>query len=100
MVVCDTRFWTDRDGRNAAEVIPYVQRIIVALGLNMQLRMPPQAKEIENNQISGSYMPCVLFPRFAVCKKCGLLHRDPWQHQGIEFSEKHYVKTVNLGLNR
>jgi len=83
MVVVDTRYWTDKNDGISAECIPYVTRITKALDLGKDLRMPPKAKEIENSRIEGSYLPAVLFPTYAVCKKCGLLHNNPWRKDDI-----------------
>ncbi len=79
MVVTDIRYWTDRNGTCTAQPIPYVTRITNSLGIGKDLRMPPQAKELENGALQGHYLPAVLFPKFAVCKKCGLLHNNPWK---------------------
>ncbi|KAF3983935.1 MAG: DUF1998 domain-containing protein [Methylococcales symbiont of Hymedesmia sp. n. MRB-2018] len=81
MVVVDTRRWTDKDGNNATTVIPYVNRITQALDITQELRMPPVAKEDFNKGIEGSHLPAVLFPTYASCSKCGLLHPNPWRHQ-------------------
>ena len=71
MVVTDIRYWTYRNGICTAIQLPYVTRITNALGIGKELRLPPQAKELENGAIQGHYLPAVLFPKYAVCKKCG-----------------------------
>jgi hypothetical protein len=88
MIIVDTRYWTDRYGNISAEIIPYVDRVSIALGISKQLRMPPKAKENDKGEIIGSYVPAVLFPTYAVCKKCGFLHNNPWRKQKISYSEK------------
>jgi hypothetical protein len=81
MVVTDTRYWTDKLNNNTAQLIPNVCRVKKALGIDQKLMMPPKAKQLENGEIEGNYLPAVLFPTYAVCKKCGLLHNNPWQQQ-------------------
>jgi len=89
MVLADTRFWKDKSGEPATSAIPYVKRITAALGIDKELHMPPEAKETQQG-LSGSYLPAVLFPRYASCKKCGLLHNQPWNKQEAELDEKVY----------
>ncbi len=88
MVVTDTRYWTDNSNNISAELIPYVTRISKSLGINKELRMPPKAKELDNGELEGNYLPAVLFPTYAVCRKCGLLHNNPWKKQEQPLSEK------------
>jgi len=83
MAVVDTRYWNDKDGNISANCIPNVTRIIQSLEIDKDLRMPPTAKVLENGRLAGSYLPAVLFPTYAVCKKCGLLHREPWSKSDI-----------------
>ena len=90
MVVPDTRYWTDKKKGISAEVIPYVTRVTMALGIDKELRMPPEAKETDKG-IKGSYLPAVLFPRFAVCKKCGLLHNNPWRQRNIDLKNESLI---------
>lgn len=88
MVILDTRYWKTKNKEISSEIIPYVTRIIKALNINKELRMPPIAKEDDSKGIIiGSYLPAVLFPTYAFCKKCGLLHKNPWKKQNKEFSE-------------
>ncbi len=79
MTIADTRYWTDNNGICTARPIPYVTRIINALGTGKNLRMPPQAQEREDGSLKGHYLPAVIFPRYAICRKCGLLHNNPWE---------------------
>jgi len=90
MVVTDIRYWTDKQGQIAAEVIPYVKRVSMALDINKELRMPPYAKETEYGTLDGSYLPAVLFPQWAKCQKCGLLYNNPWREKNLE--EKIYCQ--------
>jgi hypothetical protein len=89
MAVTDTRYWTDKYGNVSADFIPYVTRITEALDVGKELRMPPKAKELENGEIGTgeSYLPAVLFPTYAVCMKCGLLHNNPWEKSDINSSK-------------
>lgn len=86
MVITDTRYWADKNQKIAADVIPYVTRVSMALEIDKELRMPPKAQENERGEIEGSYLPAVLFPKYAKCKKCGLLHNNPWR--GRELIDK------------
>lgn len=87
MAVVDTRYWTDKHHEISADIIPYVERIKMALKIDRELRMPPEARE-QSETIQGSYIPAVLFPTYAACRKCGLLHNNPWRKRGAEFNEK------------
>ncbi len=101
MAVVDTRYWTDQAERCTATSIPYVNRITQALGLGQELRMPPTAQEVARRgtkKITGSSLPAVLFPTYASCKKCGLLHPNPWHHQGKPLVEKVYCQQGCRGL--
>ena len=91
MVVPDIRYWTDRNKGISAEVIPYVTRITMTLGIDKELRMPPEAKETDKGKIEGSYLPAILFPRFAACKKCGLLHNNPWKQRNIDLKDESLI---------
>jgi hypothetical protein len=91
MVLVDTRYWRDKHGE-ITTIIPYVRRITTALNIDKELHMPPEAKETHQG-LSGAYLPAILFPRYAVCKKCGLLHNRPWAKQQINFYEKAYCQS-------
>ena len=88
MALTDIRYWTDRSKNISAEIIPYVTRVSMALGIYKELRMPPTAKENDKGKLKGSYLPAVIFPTYAVCKKCRLLHNNPWRKQGKNFNDK------------
>lgn len=94
MVLVDTRFWKDKHGEITTKEIPYVQRITKALNIDKELHLPPEAKETQQG-LSGSYLPAVLFPRYAACKKCGLLHNQPWKKQEVKLDEKVYCISKN-----
>jgi len=81
MVVTDIRYWTDKLDNISSEIIPYVTRVSMTLEIDKELRMPPKAKENKQGEIEGSYLPAVLFPTYAKCSKCGLLHNNPWRKQ-------------------
>ncbi|RUA27273.1 MAG: hypothetical protein DSY76_05400 [Bacteroidetes bacterium] len=81
MVITDIRYWTDKTGQISANIIPYVKRVSKALNIDKELRMPPSARLNERDEIEGVYLPAVLFPVYAKCQKCGLLHNNPWRKQ-------------------
>jgi hypothetical protein len=100
IVITDSRYWTDKLNNVSAEVIPYVFRVTKALGIDKELRMPPKAKELENGEVEGNYLPAVLFPTYAVCKKCGLLHNNPWRKKQVDFSERINCEQCNGNLEQ
>lgn len=79
VVVQDTRQWTDRSGLFAGKLIPYVERVRAALGLEEQLREPPVAKELANGQVDGACVPAIRFPSWMRCPACGAMYRWPWR---------------------
>ncbi len=81
MAVADTNYWKDKEGEVSANHIPNVTCITQILSPGKKLYMPPTGKELDNGEIEGNYLPAVLFPNYAVCKKCGLLHNNPWSKQ-------------------
>jgi len=80
VVVQDTRQWTDRQGFFAGKLIPYVERVRAALGLEEQLCEPPVAKELANGQVDGTSVPATRFPSWMHCPSCGSLYRWPWRN--------------------
>jgi hypothetical protein len=88
MVVTDIRYWNDKSGGMASEIIPYVTRVSMALDIDKELRMPPKAQANERGEIDGSYLPAVLFPTYAKCQKCGLLHNNPWRKDNKRLTDK------------
>lgn len=78
VVVQDTRQWTDRSGLSAGNLIPYVERVRAALGIEEQLREPPVAKELANGQLDGACVPAARFPSWMRCPSCGSMVRWPW----------------------
>lgn len=91
VVVIDIRYWTDKNGNNTATLIPYVDRIVKSLSIKKELRMPPKGQEVihkGSKEIDGNYLPAVLFPTYAKCKKCSLLHPNPWRQQNKKFDER------------
>lgn len=93
MTVVDTRYWTDKYGDMSSTPIPLISCVIKSLELGVEeLRIPPIAKEDSSKGIQGSYLKAVLFPTYAVCKKCGLLHRNPWEEEGVDFGSKVYCE--------
>jgi len=87
MAVTDIRYWTDKSDQIASDIIPYVTRVSMALNIDKELRMPPKAQENERGEVDGSYLPAVLFPVYAKCQKCGLLHNNPWRKQDKRLTE-------------
>lgn len=81
VVVQDTRQWTDRQGRSAGELIPYVERVRAALGIEEQLREPPVAKEPANGRVDGACVPAARFPSWMRCPACGAMYRWPWRNE-------------------
>jgi len=80
VIVQDTRQWTDRQGFSAGKLIPYVERVRAALGLEEQLCEPPVAKELANGQVDGTSVPATRFPSWMRCPSCGSLYRWPWRN--------------------
>ena len=80
MVITDIRYWNDRYGNTTAVLLKHVERIKVVLQISKDLRSPPVAKELPNDQFGEGLIPGVLFPRTAVCRSCGALHNNPWRH--------------------
>jgi hypothetical protein len=79
VVVQDTRSWTDRQGEQAGNVIPYVERVRAALGISQILREPPIAKELVNGESDGTCIPATRFPSWMRCPSCGALYLRPWK---------------------
>jgi len=79
VIVQDTRQWTDRSGFFAGKLIPYVERVRAALGLEEQLREPPVAKELADGQVDGVCVPAIRFPSWMRCPACGAMYRWPWR---------------------
>ena len=84
VVVQDTRQWTDRQGISAGKLIPYVERVRAALGIEEQLREPPVAKELANGQIDGTSVPAMRFPSWMRCPACGVMYRWPWRKDQLD----------------
>ncbi|MDQ7085321.1 MAG: hypothetical protein Q9M36_10530 [Sulfurovum sp.] len=87
MAITDIRYWTNKSDEITSVLIPYVTRVSMALGIDKELRMPPKAQENGRGEIEGSYLPAVLFPVYAKCQKCGLLHNNPWGKQDKQLTE-------------
>ncbi|MEJ2417457.1 MAG: DUF1998 domain-containing protein [Exilibacterium sp.] len=79
VVVQDTRQWTDRSDLSTGKLIPYVERVRAALGIEEQLREPPVAKELANGQVDGTSVPATRFPSWMRCPSCGSMYRWPWR---------------------
>lgn len=79
MTVKDIREWRAKDGSAAGRLIPYVDQVRSALGIEEELREPPIAKELDIGHIDGVCIPAVRFPKWMRCPSCGLLHYNPWK---------------------
>ena len=77
MIVLDTSHWTDRNGKTAGRSLRYVERVRLALGIEQELCEPPIAKESTNGKVSGICIPARIFPKWAKCPHCNLLHFLP-----------------------
>ena len=86
VVVQDTRQWTDRQGISAGKLIPYVERVRAALGIEEQLREPPVAKELANGQVDGACVPAARFPSWMRCPACGTMYRWPWRNDQPDYA--------------
>ncbi|MEW8008981.1 MAG: DUF1998 domain-containing protein [Candidatus Thiodiazotropha endolucinida] len=93
VIVQDTRQWTDRQGISAGKLIPYVERVRAALGIEEQLREPPVAKELANGQVDGTSVPATRFPSWMRCPSCGSMYRWPWRKDQPDHQDcKHHPK--------
>ncbi|MDC0540905.1 DUF1998 domain-containing protein [Paracoccaceae bacterium] len=79
VIVQDTRQWTDRQGISVGKLIPYVERVRTALGIEEHLREPPVAKELASRQVDGTSIPATRFPSWMRCSSCGSMYRWPWK---------------------
>ena len=100
MAVTDIRYWTDKSGQIASDIIPCVKRVSMALNIDKELRMPPKAQENERGEVDGSYLPAVLFPVYAKCQKCGLLHNNPWRKQDKRLTENVLCEVCESNLEQ
>ncbi len=80
VVVQDTRQWTDRQDISVGRLIPYVERVRAALGIEEQLREPPVAKKLPNGQVDGTCVPVTRFPSWMRCSACGSMYFLPWRN--------------------
>ena len=96
MVIIDTRYW-----KNGSTEIEFVERASSYLGIdkNIKLKRPPIA-QIENKKITGATLPAVLFPKYAVCSECGLLHKAPWGDSNDSFDELRYCTECKKKLEQ
>lgn len=85
VVVQDTRQWTDRQRISAGKLIPYVERVRAALGIEEQLREPPVAKKLANGQVDGACVPAKRFPSWMRCPACGAMYSRPWRHDQPDY---------------
>lgn len=85
IIIEDTNNWTDRNGRQGAELIPFVERVKISLGIEQDLRTPPIARMERNldgkgEHIEGVAIPAIQFPTWHICHKCGkLFHKSAYK---------------------
>jgi len=80
LAIEDTRQWVDKHGYPAGKLIPYVEGVRSALGIDQELRTPPTAsKNKQNNTIDGVCIPACRFPSWMHCGKCDGLYFKPWR---------------------
>lgn len=77
MVVPDISRW-DKPGDHDSRRLRYVDQVRQALGIEQDLRTPPIAFQLRDDEWSG-WIPVQRFPRWTRCTRCGLLCREPWQ---------------------
>ncbi len=80
VVVQDIRQWTDHQDNPSGRLIPYVERVRAALGIEEQLREPPVAKKLPNGAFHGTCVLAMRFPTWMRCPTCGRLVRWPWRN--------------------
>jgi hypothetical protein len=79
MTLVDTRFWTDKNNISTAIDLKRISdKIRVCCAGGKKLKKPPLGEENDKKGIIGHALPAVLFPKYTVCQKCGLLHYNPW----------------------
>ena len=88
VVVQDIRQWTDRQGIYVGNLIPYVERVRAALGIEEQLREPPVAKELTNGQVDGTCVPATRFPFWMRCPSCGAMYHLPWRNDQTDHAPR------------
>ncbi len=88
VVVRDTRQWTARQGIEAGKLIPYVERVRAALGINEQLREPPVARKLANGQVDGVCVPATRFPSWMRCPACGAMYRWPRRNEQTGYAPR------------
>lgn len=60
--------------------IPYVERVRSSLGLDneIELHQPPRGWLDRDKRIQGDRLPGIRFPSWMKCRRCSLLHWQPW----------------------
>ena len=75
VAVQDTRHWYPHG--QVSDPIQYVEQVRNVLGISQELRPPPIARITDEGEITGYWIPAVLFPTWRYCPQCGLLHYLP-----------------------
>jgi hypothetical protein len=83
IVIKDIREWTKSGGKPSGDLIPYVDGVRSALGIEQDLRKPPVAQKSESGGVVGDCIPAVRFPSWMWCPNCGVLFHKPWN--GVEW---------------
>lgn len=79
MTLVDTRFWTDKNNISTAIDLKRISdKIRVCCAGGKKLKKPPLSEENDKKGIIGHALPAILFPKYTVCPKCGLLYYNPW----------------------
>lgn len=84
LVVKDIREWTNPEGFPVGRVIPYVEQVKAAMGIESELREPPIAANSLKG-VKGDCVPADIFPAWMRClnPRCGALHYKPWRADDI-----------------
>ncbi len=83
IVVPDIHRWDARGADPLRREIKYVAQIRQHLGIgNVRLIKPPAGIEKDGRVLN--WIRVARFPRWARCRKCGLLYRNPWQDEGCK----------------
>lgn len=80
LVVRDIRDWTNPEGFPVGRVIPYVEQVKAAMGIESELREPPIATN-SSKGVQGYCVAADIFPAWMRCvnPRCGALHYKPWR---------------------
>lgn len=78
MTLVDTRYWTDGNKICTAIDLKRISpKIRACCADGKKLKTPPMGEKNEK-RIVGHPLTAILFPKYAVCPKCGRLYYNPW----------------------